>query len=103
MAAASVAAPIAVTQRSFQSLVQLFAKEAKYEVLKNTRIPVYAISTVVFPLMFYVLFGIVLLILFTSFPRAAPSDGENNARNRASDPYGGRTLRRGPGGPPSVR
>jgi ABC-2 type transport system permease protein len=60
MAAASVAAPIAVTQRSFQSLVQLFAKEAKYEVLKNTRIPVYAISTVVFPLMFYVLFGIVL-------------------------------------------
>ena len=36
------------------------AKEAKYELLKNIRIPVYAISTVAFPLMFYVLFGIVL-------------------------------------------
>src|SRR5215471_18337000 len=60
MAAASLTAPIAVPQRSFRSLVRLFAKEAKYEIVKNTRIPIYAISTVVFPLMFYVLFGIVL-------------------------------------------
>jgi ABC-2 type transport system permease protein len=60
MAATTYSAPFAVPQRSLRSLVALFAKEAKYEVLKNTRIPIYAISTIVFPLMFYVLFGIVL-------------------------------------------
>ena len=60
MATTTYSAPFAVPQRSFRSLVALFAKEAKYEVLKNTRIPIYAISTIVFPLMFYVLFGIVL-------------------------------------------
>lgn len=60
MAATSFATAIAVPQRSFRSLLELFAKEAKYEVVKNMRIPIYAISTVVFPLMFFVLFGIVL-------------------------------------------
>ena len=60
MATTTYSAPFAVPQRSFRSMVMLFAKEAKYEVLKNTRIPIYAISTIVFPLMFYVLFGIVL-------------------------------------------
>jgi ABC-2 type transport system permease protein len=60
MAAASFTVPMAVPQRSFRSLIELFAKEAKYEVVKNMRIPIYAVSTVVFPLMFYVLFGIVL-------------------------------------------
>ena len=60
MAATTFAAHLTVPQRSLRSLIGLFAKEAKYEVLKNTRIPIYAISTVVFPLMFYVLFGIVL-------------------------------------------
>ena len=60
MAATTFAPQLAVPQRSLRSLVALFTKEAKYEVVKNTRIPIYAISTVVFPLMFYVLFGIVL-------------------------------------------
>ena len=60
MAATTFPTAFAVPKRSFRQLAQLFAKEAKYEVLKNTRIPIYAISTVVFPLMFYVLFGIVL-------------------------------------------
>lgn len=60
MAATTYAPQFAVPQRSFRSLVGLFAREAKYEVLKNVRIPIYAISTIVFPLMFYVLFGIVL-------------------------------------------
>lgn len=60
MAATTFAPQLAVPQRSLRSLALLFAKEAKYEVLKNTRIPIYAISTIVFPLMFYVLFGIVL-------------------------------------------
>ncbi|HZD32325.1 MAG TPA: ABC transporter permease [Candidatus Angelobacter sp.] len=60
MAATTFTTAFAVPQRSLRSLVTLFAKEAKYEVLKNIRIPIYAASTVVFPLMFYVLFGIVL-------------------------------------------
>jgi len=60
MAALTFDPAIAVPQRSFRRLAGLFAKEAKYEVLKNTRIPIYAISTIAFPLMFYVLFGIVL-------------------------------------------
>lgn len=37
-----------------------YIKEAKYELIKNTRIPAYALSAVMFPVMFYVLFGIVL-------------------------------------------
>jgi ABC-2 type transport system permease protein len=47
-------------RRSLSRTIALYAKEAKYELLKNIRIPIYAISTVAFPLMFYVLFGIVL-------------------------------------------
>src|SRR5260370_7100800 len=35
-------------------------KEAKYEFLKNLRNPMYSVSTVLFPLMFYVLFGLVM-------------------------------------------
>jgi len=60
MAATTFAAQLAVPQRSLRNLVELFVKEAKYEILKNVRIPIYAASTIVFPLMFYVLFGIVL-------------------------------------------
>jgi ABC-2 type transport system permease protein len=47
-------------RRSLSRTFALYAKEAKYELINKTRIPIYAISTVVFPLMFYVLFGIVL-------------------------------------------
>src|SRR5271166_1576740 len=47
-------------RRPLSRIIALYAKEAKYELLKNIRIPVYAISTVAFPVMFYVLFGIVL-------------------------------------------
>jgi ABC-2 type transport system permease protein len=47
-------------QRSFARTLAVYVKEAKYELINKTRMPVYAISTVVFPLMFYVLFGIVL-------------------------------------------
>ena len=47
-------------RRSLARTLAVYAKEAKYELLKNTRIPVYAISTVAFPVMFYVLFGLVL-------------------------------------------
>ena len=47
-------------RRSLARTLAIYVKEAKYELLKNVRIPVYAISTIAFPLMFYVLFGIVL-------------------------------------------
>ena len=60
MAATTFATHFALPKRSLRNLLELFAKEAKYEVLKNIRIPIYAASTVAFPLMFYVLFGIVL-------------------------------------------
>ena len=60
MATATFPAIAAVPQRSFSRTISLYAKEAKYELLNKTRIPVYAISTLAFPLMFYVLFGIVL-------------------------------------------
>jgi ABC-2 type transport system permease protein len=42
------------------SLFRIYAKEAKYEFLKNLRIPRYSISVILFPLMFYVLFGLVM-------------------------------------------
>lgn len=35
-------------------------KEAKYEFLKNLRFPMYSVSTMVFPVMFYVLFGLIM-------------------------------------------
>jgi ABC-2 type transport system permease protein len=60
MAATTLPANWAVPQRSFGNLVELFAKEAKYEIVKNIRIPIYAASTIFFPMMFYVLFAIVL-------------------------------------------
>jgi len=60
MASTTFPANISVPQRSFWSLVEVFVKEAKYEILKNVRIPIYAISSIVFPLMFYVLFALVL-------------------------------------------
>ncbi len=60
MAATTLPLPLAVPRRSLSRTIAVFAKEAKYELINKTRIPVYAISTIAFPLMFYVLFGIVL-------------------------------------------
>lgn len=60
MAATTFPANVAVPQRSFRNWAELFIKEARYEVLKNLRLPVYAASTIFFPMMFYVLFAIVL-------------------------------------------
>ncbi len=42
-----------------RSLTRIFALEAKYELLKLLRMPAYAIPTVLFPLLFYVFFGLV--------------------------------------------
>ncbi|MFZ0311506.1 MAG: ABC transporter permease [Candidatus Korobacteraceae bacterium] len=60
MAATTFPAALGVPRQSLQRSIAVYAKEAKYELINKTRIPIYAISTVVFPLMFYVLFGIVL-------------------------------------------
>ena len=60
MAATTLPASLTIPRRSFGNLVQLFAKEAKYEIVKNVRLPIYAASTIFFPVMFYVLFAIVL-------------------------------------------
>ena len=60
MAATTFPVGLATPKRSLARTLAIFVKEGKYELLKNVRIPVYAISTIAFPLMFYVLFGIVL-------------------------------------------
>ncbi len=59
MNATSATLPTA-SSRSFGWTVNIYAKEAKYEFLKMLRLPVYAVSTLAFPLMFYVLFGLLL-------------------------------------------
>src|SRR5271165_4538999 len=46
--------------RSTGHTATIYLKEAKYEFLKNLRLPVYTASVISFPLMFYVLFGLVL-------------------------------------------
>ena len=60
MATTTFPAVYVVPQRSLGQLVALYAKEAKYEILKYVRLPIFALSTLLFPLMFYVLFGIVM-------------------------------------------
>ena len=54
--AQSVATPMDGKSRS---LTRIFTLEAKYELLKLLRMPAYAIPTVMFPLLFYVFFGLV--------------------------------------------
>ncbi len=46
--------------RAYGWTLNIYAKEAKYEFLKMIRLPVYAMSTLAFPIMFYVLFGLLL-------------------------------------------
>ncbi len=60
MATATIPATLAIPRRSLGEWINLFVLEAKYEILKYSRIHIFAISTLFFPLMFYVLFGIVL-------------------------------------------
>ncbi len=47
-------------ERSPRHTATIYAKEAKYEFLKNLRLRVYTASVLSFPIMFYVLFGLVL-------------------------------------------
>ncbi|HEY6770002.1 MAG TPA: ABC transporter permease [Candidatus Sulfotelmatobacter sp.] len=47
-------------ERSLGHTTTIYLKEAKYEFLKNLRLRMYTASVLSFPLMFYVLFGLVL-------------------------------------------
>ena len=60
MATTSAALTSAVSPRRFNHNLTVYLKEAKYEFLKYLRIPVYSLSTVLFPVMFYVLFGLLM-------------------------------------------
>jgi ABC-2 type transport system permease protein len=46
--------------RPKQRILAIYINEAKFEFLKNLRLRTYSISTIAFPLMFYVLFGLIL-------------------------------------------
>lgn len=59
MATASTAVTSAVSVRQ-PNLPVIYFKEAKYEFLKSLRYPMYSVSTLLFPVMFYVLFGLVM-------------------------------------------
>ncbi len=48
------------TSAPSRRVVNIYLKEAKYEFLKNLRLRTYSLSVVMFPVMFYVLFGLVL-------------------------------------------
>ncbi len=58
MASATLA--IHVPTRPTARTVAIYLKEAKYEFLKYLRLPMYSLSTVLFPVMFYVLFGLMI-------------------------------------------
>lgn len=51
--------PTLSRDRSLRQTITVYGKEAKYEFLKLLRFPMYSVSTILFPLMFYVLFGLV--------------------------------------------
>jgi ABC-2 type transport system permease protein len=60
MSTAAIALSNRQAQRSLQHTATIFLKEAKYEFLKNLRLRVYSVSVFSFPVMCYVLFGLVL-------------------------------------------
>ena len=50
----------AVLRRTSGQLVRIFFTETKFEFLKLARLPIYSLSTILFPVMFYVLFGLLM-------------------------------------------
>src|SRR5947199_1149609 len=60
MPTASIRFTDAQLARSPQQTAIIYLKEAKYEFLKNLRLRMYTASVLSFPIMFYVLFGLVL-------------------------------------------
>jgi ABC-2 type transport system permease protein len=60
MSTATIALSSPQIQRSPRHTATIYLKEAKYEFLKNLRLRMYTASVLSFPIMFYVLFGLVL-------------------------------------------
>ena len=60
MSTATMALSNAQIQRSPAHTLTIYLKEAKYEFLKNLRLRMYTASVLSYPLMFYILFGLVL-------------------------------------------
>jgi ABC-2 type transport system permease protein len=60
MSTAILALNTAQIQRSPGDTAIIYLKEAKYEFLKNLRLRMYTVSVLSFPIMFYILFGLVL-------------------------------------------
>ena len=60
MSTATIALSNPQVQRSTQQTATIYLKEARYEFLKNLRLRMYTASVLSFPIMFYVLFGLVL-------------------------------------------
>src|SRR5580658_8621653 len=60
MATAPIALADSSWARPLSRTLAIYFKEAKYEFLTRLRLRAYSISTISFPLMFYVLFGLVL-------------------------------------------
>ena len=52
------ATPIPAIKPSALRTLSIYAREARLEFVKMLRVPIYTISTLVFPLMFYVIFGL---------------------------------------------
>ncbi len=60
MSSTAIALSHPSAERAPSRILTIYWKEAKYEFLKNLRLRVYSLSVISFPLMFYVLFGLVL-------------------------------------------
>src|SRR5271169_3995348 len=60
MSTTSIALSNSLVQRSPRHTATIYLKEAKYEFLKNLRLRIYTASVLSFPIMFYVLYGLVL-------------------------------------------
>jgi ABC-2 type transport system permease protein len=60
MSAASQGIPGAAVREPNGRALAIYWKEAKYDFLGRLRLPVYSVSTIAFPVMFYVLFGLLL-------------------------------------------
>jgi ABC-2 type transport system permease protein len=59
---ASISTPFgsARFRRSWTHHLKIYLKEARYEFVGHLRLPVYSLSIILFPVMFYILFGLVL-------------------------------------------
>ncbi len=60
MSTATMTMPRTQVQRAPAHLLAIYLKEMKYEFLKNLRLRMYTASVLSFPIMFYILFGLVL-------------------------------------------